>query len=147
MGRQKVHEPVRLLPGLGQYLPLVFQGDHLQPVLIEIAVREGGNLRMHPSLPDQLIHQRRLFPIPFQEPFEERQATILQPHLLQQRFLYSRFYLGLLHHGRQLLVITNQDKFPDGDLFLTTGRQEADNVRLQNLGGLINDGEGEALHR
>ena len=55
------------------------------------------------------------------------------------------FALGLLHHGRQLLVVAYEHKPPYGVALSVPCRQQSDELRLKYLGSLVDDGEVEML--
>jgi hypothetical protein len=57
--------------------------------------------------------------------------------------IYLTVVLRLLHDRRELLMITDQDKFVDAALTVVMGRQQTDDVGFQDLTGFIYDGQGE----
>lgn len=51
----------------------------------------------------------------------------------------------MLGDGRQLLVITYEDKLLDGILLIVAGRQDTDQIRFENLRSFVNNSQVEPL--
>ena len=81
-----------------------------------------------------------------EKPFEERETAVVEPDVVQDVFLHGRGLHTLLHHSRQLLVVAYHHELAYGRQATREGREQAYQVGLQNLGGLIDDGQVETLH-
>ena len=112
-------------------------------LIIKGMVREFGNSRVHASLFVKNAPEV-LFALAVQ-PFEERVAAVGQSDSLQKR-IGDRCLIGtLLGDGRQLLVITYEDKLLDGIFLIVAGRQDTDQVRFENLRSFVNNSQVEPL--
>lgn len=112
-------------------------------LIIKGMVREFGNSRVHASLFVKNAPEV-LFALAVQ-PFEERVAAVGQSDSLQKR-IGDRCLIGtLLGDGRQLLVITYEDKLLDGILLIVAGRQDTDQIRFENLRSFVNNSQVEPL--
>ena len=74
------------------------------------------------------------------EPLEKRITAVGQSDFLKQRVIDSRLLFALLDNGRQLFMVTNQDEPCDG-ISRVMGSQQTDDVRLENLTCLVDDGQ------
>ena len=120
---------------------LVLTGHGLQLFAeIEHPVGEVGDGGVHTTLlaedADELAAPAVL--LPADEALKEGVAAIREADGPQCLVADSRLHFRLLHHGRQLLIVADEDE-------LTYLRENAHQARLQNLGSLIDDGEVELL--
>ena len=100
-------------------------------LVIKRLVRELGNGRVHASL---LVKNAPAgVRTRFVKAFEQRVAAVFQPDGLQKEVGHGCFFRTLLGNGRQLFVVTYEDKLVDGVMLLMTGRQDTDQVGFQNL--------------
>ena len=137
-GGQQIHDAIPAHAQGRQGPVLVRAGHFLEGVIIKGIIREEGDVVVHPSLLGEQVSQVLIVSVFLKQSLEQGEAAIRQQDLIQQGVLYSRDVWFLLHHRGQLLVIANQDEFPDGwDTFLV-GAQQTDQMRLQDLGSLIN---------
>ena len=120
-------------------------GHFLEGVIIEGIIGEEGDVVVHPSLLGEQVSQVLIVSVFLKQSLEQGEAAIRQQDLIQQGVLYSRDVWFLLHHRGQLLVIANQDEFPDGRDTLPVGAQQTDQMRLQDLGSLINHRQAKGL--
>ena len=122
-------------------LPLVGQGHGAQMLgEVELMVGELGYLRVHAALPRE--HAREVGTavhlLDADEPFEERVAAVGEAHGVELRIGDGRQAGVLLHHGWQLLVVSDEDE-------LVGMGQQSHDVGFKNLTGLIDDGQVEVL--
>ena len=105
---------------------------------------------MHASLlPQQIRHlviPVVVFPVSPEQALEKGKAAIGQLDVPQNRFRHLRYLPCLLYHGRQLLVVAYHHNLPDGRYTVVVGTQDTDEVRLQNLGSLVDDRQREGFH-
>ena len=120
---------------------------------IERAVGEVGDGRMHATLMVQRTNEVGAAgaQLLMDEAFEERHLTVGEADGAQLRFGDGAVAVVLLHDGRQLLIVADEDEFIDvAALGCVGGRtvagQQSDDVRFENLRGLVDDGQMEMLH-
>ena len=70
--------------------------------------------------------------------FEERVAAVSKPYFYESWFADSRVGRALLHYGRQLLYVADENEF-----FYDS--QQSDDAWLKNLRSLVDDGQRESL--
>ena len=108
---------------------------------IEHAVGKVGDGLMHTSLPVE--HSGEIgapcVGLKSDEPLEKRLSAVGKTCLTELPAANGREGFGLLHDGRQLLVVAYEDEFGHA-------RQQTDERGLKNLAGLVDDGTAEMLH-
>ena len=115
--------------------------------LVEVSVWEGCNVGVHTSLLAQCAHKVGAPCCPFgkYEAFEQRVGAVRKVYFFEQRRVGCRFVVVLLHHGRQLLVVANQDKLVDNLLSSVVCGKQTNDVRLKNLTCFVDNGKFEML--
>ena len=132
----------------GTGLLLMFQGHGLEMFAAVEGLRgELRHCRMHATLMVERAGEggAALPAFPAQQPFEERLTAIQYTFFQQQGVADARGLRALLHHGGQLLVVADEDEAADVATTRTMAGEQTDEVGLQNLTGLIDDGEVEML--
>ena len=104
---------------------------------------------MHPPLPRELVNEilRPVFLLQADETLEEGMAAILQSDFPEQRLCNLGRFLGLLHDSRQLFVVADENKLVDGIPSPVLRGKYAQQVRLQDLRGFVDDSQFKMFQR
>ena len=130
---------------IGRDDSLMIQRNGAKQPTIEMDIGKPSHLGVHTSLAMESVHAALAKNL--DEAFEERAPTVGQPHLVQTGIVDLTFSFALLHHCRQLLVITDEDEAFDSQLPMMFGHKEREEVGFKKLGGLVDDGQREVLER
>ena len=145
-GEQVVYAVVSLSL-CGQHLVLVGQWHHLQLTVVKGIVGKDGDVLVHASLFGEHVHHIGIAAVALEQALEERQAAVGQADVVEQSVVHLRLLFLLLHHSGQLLVVAYEHYFAYGaSSALVCSAEYPHQVRLQNLRGLIDDGQAELFH-
>ena len=118
---------------------LQLMGERYRPehVLVESMIGKIGYVGVHAPLTGEHVHETFVIaPVRTelcQQPFKQRKPAVGEMNGIEQGIVHARFLGRLLHHGRQLFVVTDEDKPVDGAGAFPLCRQQSDEVVFQNL--------------
>ena len=118
---------------------MVGEGDGTEFAFVELSAGEIGHLWVHAPLAREVVATR--LGDALDEAFEKRAPTIRHAHSAQFGFGDEAFGGRLLHDGRQLAVVADQDEAVNEWIFVVVRHDEWQQVRLEELGGFVDDGQ------
>ena len=121
---------------------LVGQGDDVQLPAVVLLAGKGADILVHASLAVEhgndicgtLAQGERV------QALEERAAAVGEAHSVEFGVADARCLCGLHDNGGQLLMVADEDEFADGWLAADLCREQWEELRLQHLRSLVDDG-------